>query len=200
MSHQASAKISPPGGAVSELVARAAAGDRDAFGTLYNEHRAEVFAFLHKRTRDRSLAEDLTQDVFVRALGRLSTFTATRGAGFAGWLAVIARNIYLDYVKSARSRLEVSVAEMYDGDVRDRSAEASALRELDIAEASATVTAAMQGLTAYQRKCVALRYIDELSVPEVAARLGKGEGAVKTLTFRAMTTMRQTLARQGAVA
>ncbi|MEV1079926.1 RNA polymerase sigma factor [Streptomyces sp. NPDC050211] len=200
MSHQANAKINPPGGAVSELVARAAAGDRDAFGTLYNDHHDEVFAFLYNRTRDRYLAEDLTQDVFVRALRRLSTFTAPRDSGFAGWLAVIARNIHLDYVKSARARLEVSVAETYDGDSRDRSAEVSALRELDIAEAAETVTSAMRGLTPYQRECIGLRYIEELSVPEVAARLGKGEGAVKTLAFRAMTTLRQALAEQGAAA
>ncbi|MFE6284403.1 RNA polymerase sigma factor [Streptomyces sp. NPDC057877] len=202
MSTKANAKINPTGGhATAALVAQAAAGDRDAFATLYNEHRHEVFAYLYTRTRDRALAEDLTQDVFVRALRKLNTFTGPRGAGFAGWLAVIARNIYLDYVKSSRARLEVPVAEMFDGDSRDRSAEASAMRELDIAEAAETVMAAMRSLNPYQRECIGLRYIDGLSVPEVAARLGKAEGAVKTLAFRAMHTMRRALAeQQGAAA
>ncbi|MFI8300045.1 RNA polymerase sigma factor [Streptomyces nigra] len=195
MNHQANAKINPPREAESELVARAAAGDRDAFGTLYNEHRSTVFASLQRKTRDRSLAEDLTQEVFVRALRRIDSFTAPRGTGFEGWLMVIARNIHLDYVKSARSRLEVPVAELYDGEF-DRSAEASALREMDVADAAQTVTAAMRALNPYQRECIGLRYIDELSVPEVAAVMGKAEGAVKTLTFRAMATMRQALADQ----
>lgn len=192
MTTQANGKIGPPG-VGPELVARAVAGDREAFATLYNEHRGEVYRYLLNRTRDRHLAEDLTQDVFERALRRLETFGGPRASGFAGWLAVIARNIFLDHVKLARTRLEVPVGEMADGDSRDRSAESSALRELDIAEAAEVVTAAMQGLNPYQRECVQLRYFDGLSVPETAEQLGKGIGATKTLTFRAMEKMRAEL-------
>ncbi|MGX1223186.1 RNA polymerase sigma factor [Streptomyces ambofaciens] len=193
MSSQANPKISPPGGVDAGLVARAVAGDREAFGALYNEHRDEVFAYLYKRTRNRALAEDLTQDVFLRALRRLETFSAPRASGFAGWLAVIARNIYLDHVKLARTRLEVPVGEMSDGDERDRSAESSALRELDIAEATETVTTALMALTPYQRECVQLRFLAGLSVPETASRLGKGIGATKTVQFRALRIMRSAL-------
>ncbi|MFI9824468.1 RNA polymerase sigma factor [Streptomyces sp. NPDC052013] len=200
MNSQVNGKISPPGGPGTELVARAVAGDRDAFAALYNEHRSEVFAYLFKRTRDRALAEDLTQDVFLRALRRLETFSAPRASGFAGWLAVIARNIYLDHVKLARTRLEVPVSEMADGDERDRSAESSALRELDIAEASETVAIAMRALTPYQRQCVEMRFLQDLSVPETAARLGKGIGATKTLQFRALRIMKDALISEAVAA
>lgn len=61
-----------------------------------------------------------------------------------------------------------------------RSAEASVLRELDIAAAAATVTTAMKALTPYQRQCIQLRYLDDLSVQEAAARLGRPIGATKT--------------------
>ncbi|MDX3831339.1 RNA polymerase sigma factor [Streptomyces europaeiscabiei] len=193
MSTQVNGMIMAGGALESELVARARAGDRTAFAALYTAHRDTVYAFLYNRTRDRNLAEDLTQDVFVRALRRLETFTAPRSAGFAGWLSVIARNIHLDHVKLARTRLEVPVAEMADSDERDRSAEAYALRELDIAEAVETVTAAMRNLTPYQRQCLELRFLEGLTGPETAARLGKDIGAVKTLQFRAMSIMRQTL-------
>jgi RNA polymerase sigma-70 factor (ECF subfamily) len=177
-----------------ELVAQACGGDRTAFGALYTRHYDDVFGFLYNRTRgDRQLAEDLTQDVFLRALRRLETFNSPRSSGFAGWLMVIARNIYLDHVKLARTRLETPVAEMADGDRRDRSAEASALRELDIAEAAETVEAALAELTPYQRECVRLRFLEDLSVPETAARLGKGIGATKTVQFRALQQMRSNL-------
>ncbi|MFM9675824.1 RNA polymerase sigma factor [Streptomyces brasiliscabiei] len=199
MSTQVNGKIMAGGALESELVARARAGDRTAFAALYTAHRDTVYAFLYNRTRDRNLAEDLTQDVFVRALRRMETFTVSRSAGFAGWLFVIARNIHLDYVKLARTRLEVPVAEMADSDDVDRSAEVYALRELDIAEVAETVTAAMRDLTPYQRRCVELRFLEELTVPETAARLDKGIGATKTLQFRAMGIMRQTLT-QGAAA
>ncbi|MEU3096590.1 RNA polymerase sigma factor [Streptomyces sp. NPDC006967] len=195
-------KITSAGGTGTELVARAVAGDREAFAALYNEYRGEVFTNLYSRTRDRGLAEDLTQDVFLRALRRLETFSGPRASGFAGWLAVIARNIHLDHVKLARTRLEVPVAEMLDNDQLDRSAEASALRDLDVADATETVAYAMRTLNQAQRECVRLRFFEGLSVPETAAKLGKATGATKTLQFRAMEKMRAELAAEtaGAVA
>lgn len=194
MPHKVNGKVRAGG---AELVAQACAGDRTAFAALYVRHYDDVFGFLCNRTRgDRQLAEDLTQDVFLRALRRLETFNSPRSSGFAGWLMVIARNIYLDHVKLARTRLETPVSEMVDGDQRDRSAEASALRELDIAEAAETVTAALAALTPYQRECVRMRFLEDLSVPETAARLGKGIGATKTVQFRALQQMRGALAAE----
>jgi len=198
VSHQANAKIRA-GGTEPELVTRARAGDRTAFAALYIEHRDEVFGFLCNRTRDRHLAEDLTQEAFLRAMNRIDTFK-WQGAAFGAWLMVIARNIYLDHVKLARTRLEVTVGEMADSDERDRSAEVSALRDLDIAEATDTIAMAMQVLTPYQRQCVELRFLEDLSVPETAARLGKGIGATKTLQFRALRLMQNALQSEGAAA
>ncbi|MCL6734431.1 RNA polymerase sigma factor [Streptomyces neyagawaensis] len=194
MSTQANGKVKAGGTPEPELIARARAGDHTAFAALYTAHSDTVYRYLYNRTRDRNLAEDLTQDVFVRALSRLETFSAPRSSGFAGWLSTIARNIHLDYVKSARVRLESLVDDVEEATYNhDRSAEMSAMRELDIAEATHTIAAAMRDLTPYQRQCVELRFFEELTVPETAARLGKGIGAVKTLQFRAMGIMRQTL-------
>jgi RNA polymerase sigma-70 factor, ECF subfamily len=198
---QANGKVRAGGTPESELIARARAGDQTAFAALYTAHSGTVYRYLYNRTRgDQTLAEDLTQDVFVRALSRLETFSAPRSSGFAGWLSTIARNIHLDYVKSSRVRLESLVGDIQDATFdqdrsaeHGRSAELSAMRELDIVEATHTITAAMRDLTPYQRRCVELRFLEELTVPETAARLGKGIGAVKTLQFRAMGIMRQTL-------
>ncbi|MEU0199176.1 MULTISPECIES: RNA polymerase sigma factor [unclassified Streptomyces] len=198
MPHKVNGKVRAGG---AELVAQACAGDRTAFAALYAKHYDDVFGFLYNRTRgDRQLAEDLTQDVFLRALRRLETFNSPRSSGFAGWLIVIARNIHLDHVKSAPVRLEVTVGEMADGDRRDRSAEASALRELEVAEAAESVEAALAVLNPYQRECVRLRFLEGLSVPETAARLGKGIGATKTVQFRALQQMRNTLTAEAVAA
>lgn len=200
MSHQANAKIRS-GGAGPTLIDRARAGDRAAFAVLYAKHRDDVFGFLYNRTRDRHLAEDLTQEVFVRALRRIDTFDGLRsGGGFAAWLTVIARNLHLDHLKLSRVQREVPVAEMVDGDRRDRSAEGSALREMDIAEATQTVAAAMAALTPYQRRCVQLRFLEDLSLTETAGRMGKGIGAVKTLQFRALRVMQDALATEAVAA
>ncbi|MGW0163625.1 RNA polymerase sigma factor [Streptomyces sp. NPDC003343] len=200
MSVQVTAKISPPGGP-GELVTRAIAGDRDAFATLYNDHRAEVYRYLVNRTRDRHLAEDLTQDVFLRALRRIETFRHQQtGGGFNGWLMTIARNLHTDHLKKARVQREVPVGDVFEADEFDPSAEEAGLRQLEIVEASRTVAAGMTALNPYQQTCIRLRYFEELSVPETAARMGKGIGAVKTLTFRSLRLMEQALVPTGAAA
>ncbi|MFE2045694.1 RNA polymerase sigma factor [Streptomyces sp. NPDC059477] len=190
MSHQANGKV-PGGGTEPELVARARAGDPEAFAALYTQHYTQVRIFLYNRTKSRHLADDLTQDVFVRALAKLDTFQPrASGAGFVGWLMVIARNLVADYFKSSLVRLEVPVGEMVDADVLDRSAESSVLRALDIAEARETVATAMQSLSARHRRCVELRFMEELPLAETAARLGKGVPATKMIQLRATRAMR----------
>lgn len=196
MSSQANAKISPTGGhATAALVARAAAGDRDAFASIYNEHERTVYRFLYFRTRNRELAEDLTSETFVRALRRISTFIDRPLTGGVGaWLVTIARNLHLDHVKASRFRLEVPVAEFFETDSTDRSTEEATLQDLDAIEARHNIVAAMKDLTPGQRTVVQLRYLDELSVAEAAALMERDPRAIKTLTFRAITGMRRALA------
>ncbi|MGW3442226.1 RNA polymerase sigma factor [Streptomyces sp. NPDC001076] len=196
MSSQANVKISTTGGrAPAALVAEAVAGDRDAFATLYNDYQPEVYRYLYARTGDRALAEDLTQETFLRALRRIDTFKhRPTTAGFVGWLCVIARNLHLDHLKLYRTSHEVAMAEPFRADIVDESAEQSAIRDLEIVEAREAVIAAMGVLTPYQRRAIELRYFEELSGPEAAARMGKPLGAVKTVTFRALRVMEQALA------
>jgi len=199
VSAQASPKISPTGGTESELIERARAGDREAFATLYNEHHETVFRYVFYRTRDRHLAEDITSEAFMRALSHIESF-APRAGSFPAWVVRIARNLHLDLVKSARSRREVLVDEMSDADQTDHSAEILALRGLDIVEAQDSVDTAMSHLNPHQRECVRLRFLVGLSISETAEQMGKGHGAVKTLTYRAMQTMQATLRAEGAAA
>jgi RNA polymerase sigma-70 factor (ECF subfamily) len=182
------------------LVARAKAGDRDAFARLYAAHYDEVYRFLLYRTRSKHLAEDLTQDVFVRALRRMETFRPLPEGTFVGWLMTIARNILIDHFKSGRSRLEVLADEFFDADELLDSAESDALRELEAIEAAETVAMAMTRLNDNQRRCLQLRFFEDLSIGETAARMGKNHGAVKTLTFRAVQSMQHALAEAEEVA
>ncbi|MEU0332174.1 RNA polymerase sigma factor [Streptomyces sp. NPDC006193] len=190
---KATAAIFPP--AEVELVMRAVAGDRDAFATLYNDHRPEVFRYLAQRTKDKSLAEDLTQETFIRALRRIDTFQhRPTTAGFVGWLCVIARNLHLDHLKLHRTSREIPTAEPFQVDEWSCSAEDTAIRSLDADKAHQAVQLAMKVLTPYQREAVRLRYFEDLTMPEAAARMGKDLGAVKTVTFRAMRKMHAVLA------
>ncbi|WP_228472689.1 RNA polymerase sigma factor [Streptomyces cyaneochromogenes] len=179
-----------PDGPEPELVARARTGDRGAFAALYHEHYRLVYSFLLVRTRNRHLAEDLTQEAFTRALRRIDAFT-WQGTAFAAWLTTIAKNLYLDELAHGRTRLETPVAEFDDPPESWRDTEALALRELEAVEAHETVRTALHTLNAHQRHCVELRFLDELTAQETALAMGRSVGAVKTLTYRALRKLRR---------
>ncbi|MCA1839387.1 MAG: sigma-70 family RNA polymerase sigma factor, partial [Actinobacteria bacterium] len=91
---------------VQELIVEAKRGDKAAFAKLYRLHVQSVYKYLTYRLRDTATAEDLTAEVFLRALRKIGDFEY-RGIDFSAWLLRIARNILLDHVKSSGSRLEV---------------------------------------------------------------------------------------------
>ncbi|MFI1711398.1 RNA polymerase sigma factor [Streptomyces griseoruber] len=174
-----------------ELVARARTGDREAFAGVYDEHYRLVYGFLLIRTRNRHLAEDLTQEVFTRALRRIDSYT-WQGRAFAAWLTTIAKNLYFDELARGRTRWETPVAEFHDPQAPGRCPESLALRELEAVEAHETVRTALHSLNAHQRHCVQLRFLDELTPEETAREMGRSVGAVKTLTYRALRNLRWT--------
>src|SRR5439155_18789360 len=87
------------------LVARVQAGQREAFGEIYNRYADKVYAYIHRRVEHRQLAEDLTADTFFRALDRIDTFT-WQGRDFGAVLIRIARNTAMDHLRSYRHRYE----------------------------------------------------------------------------------------------
>lgn len=164
-----------------ELVRRAQGGDAEGFGQLYDRYVDVVFRFLLHRVGDRATAEDFTSETFVRALRRIDSLSF-QGRDVGAWLVTIARNIVLDHVKSSRFKLEVTTADMRDADRATAGPEEAVLQSLTNAELLAVV----QQLSADQRECVVLRFMQGLSVAETAAAMGKKDGAVKALQHRAV--------------
>ncbi|MFE1438474.1 RNA polymerase sigma factor [Streptomyces sp. NPDC058739] len=174
------------------LVARARQGDREAFALLYREHYRVVYRYLVFRTRDGHLAEDLAQEVFVRALRGIGGF-AWQGSAFAAWLITIARNLYLDEIGRSSTRRETLVAEPRDPVRPVREGESPPLRALEAVEACEAVQRALLTLSPPQRHCLQLRFLDELSPEETAHEMGRTVGAVRALTHRAMRQLRWTV-------
>lgn len=193
MKPQASPMIHP--GTEPETVSAARTGSPEAFAVLYNEHRAEVFRFIRGRVRDGHLAEDLTSETFIRALRRIDSFT-WQGSPVGAWLITIARNLVADHFKSSRTRLEFAAGDYLDfeSDQLEDSAENAGLRELAVVEARETVEQQLLALPPLQAEAIRLRYLDELTVAEAAAQLGRSVGATKQTTFRAFASMRARLA------
>src|SRR6478609_3636533 len=170
------------------LVQRAQAGDADAFGELYDRYVDQVYRYIAYRVGSTQLAEDLTSETFLRALRRIGSFT-WQGRDFGAWLVTIARNLVADHFKSSRFRLEVTTGEMLDANEVARSPEDSVLESLS----NAALLQAVRRLNPQQQECVTLRFLQGLSVAETARVMGKNEGAIKTLQYRAVRTLARLL-------
>jgi RNA polymerase sigma-70 factor, ECF subfamily len=171
-----------------DLVERAQAGEAEAFGRLYDQYSDTVYRYIYYRVGGRATAEDLTSETFLRALRRIGTFT-WQGRDFGAWLVTIARNLVADHFKSSRFRLEVTTGEMLDANEVERSPEDSVLESLS----NAALLEAVRRLNPQQQECVTLRFLQGLSVAETARVMGKNEGAIKTLQYRAVRTLARLL-------
>lgn len=171
-----------------DLVERAQDGEAEAFGRLYDQYSDTVYRYIYYRVGGKATAEDLTSETFLRALRRIGTFT-WQGRDFGAWLVTIARNLVADHFKSSRFRLEVTTGEMLDANEVERSPEDSVLESLS----NAALLDAVRRLNPQQQECVTLRFLQGLSVAETARAMGKNEGAIKTLQYRAVRTLARLL-------
>ena len=164
-----------------ELVRRAQDGDAEAFGRLYDHYVGMVHRYVHHRVGDRTTAEDVTSETFVRALRRIDSLSF-QGRDVGAWLITIARNIVYDHVKSSRYRLEVATADMRDADTATDGPEDAVVQKLTNVE----LVECMRKLGPEQQECLALRFLHGLSVAETAEVMGKRDGAIKALQHRAV--------------
>jgi RNA polymerase sigma-70 factor, ECF subfamily len=183
----------PDGVVVMEIVARAQAGDAEAFGQLYDRYVDLVYRYVYYRVGTTTLAEDLVSETFLRALRRITSFT-WQGRDFAAWLITIARNLIADHYKSGRYRLEVATEDMLA--VADGASASSPEGEVLDALTNRTLLEAVKELNAEQQECVVLRFLQGLSVTETALAMGKTEGAIKALQYRAVRTLGRLLPKE----
>lgn len=163
------------------LLVEAAQKDPARFGELYELHFERVYAFVVSRVRHRDTSEDVTAEVFHKALAHLPSYQ-WRGAPFGAWLLRIAANAVADRAK--RAAREVASSD----DLPEAAAEPDA--DLEIVEKRARLFGLVDGLPAEQRTVIVERFVNERSIREIAQRLGKTEGAVKQLQFRALQNLR----------
>jgi RNA polymerase sigma-70 factor (ECF subfamily) len=164
------------------LLVEAAQKDPTRFAELYEINFERVYAFVTRRVGDRDAAEDLTSEVFHKALANLRRFE-WRGVPFAVWLLRIAGNAIADRAHRAGRELAVD-------DPPELSAEASALVDLEEVEHRARLFRLVDELPADQRRVIAMRFAEEKSIREIAEALGRTEGAVKQLQFRGLQSLR----------
>jgi RNA polymerase sigma-70 factor (ECF subfamily) len=174
------------------LVERAQQGEADAFAQIYNRYLDTVFKFIYFRVGNRQLAEDLTSDTFYRALKRIGSFT-WQGRDLGAWLVTIARNLVVDHFKSGRARLEVPTGDVLDADSEDRGLEGSPEAAVIEHITNVKLLTAVRQLNPEQQECIVLRFLQGFSVAETAQAMGKNEGAIKALQYRAVRALHRLL-------
>ena len=169
------------------LLVERAKVDADAFGVLYDRHVAGIYRFAYARLGNGAAAEDVTAEVFVKALKNISRYQA-RGRPFACWLYRIASNTVADHF-----RHEPANCELPDG-LPDRATpvEATAIGHLEMEYLWRLVAR----LPAKQRLAMTLRFGEDRSAKETAQIMGKSEAAVKLLIYRAVGRLRSETAHR----
>ena len=164
------------------LVDRATAGDREAFGELYERYVRSVHRHLFYMVNDVDVAQDLTEQTFLRALEAIHRYER-RGVPFLAWLLRIARNLCLNGQRVERNNS--TIRKKWDSGAA-ASPEFFCEAKLDGEE----VWRAVRALDGDQRQVIVLRFMDGLSYAEVADVLGKSVGAVRVAQYRALRALR----------
>lgn len=173
------------------VLARAQQGDADAFADLYRANVQAIYRYIYHRVNDVHLAEDLTGDVFTRALKSMATYR-DQGKPFVAWLYRIAHARVVDYYRMTGRRPAESDVEaepipvstdMDEGMLRRQAAKA--LRE------------AIAKLTDEQQQVIVLRFIEGQRIETVADVMGKNANAIKALQHRALRALAGRLERAG---
>jgi len=169
-----------------DVVSRAIKGDGKAFAQLYEEHFDKIYRYVYLKVGNEAEAEDLTQDVFVKALEAIGSYR-WRNLPFASWIFRIAHNQVIDYF---RKQGKVEKVDLEDDDVApvDESNPAHiAEQRFEIAELRENI----KKLSPSQREVVSLRFGAELSTAEIAEALGKSTGTVKALQYNGIVALRK---------
>jgi len=168
------------------LVRQAVQGDQEAFAQLYEEYFDRIFRYVAVRIGDKAEAEDMTQQVFLKAIKSISSFK-WKGAPFSAWLFRIAHNQLVDNLRKKKKQ----PATLFDETLVSGGSNPQFLaeRKVEIEQ----LQLATRQLTDAQREVISLRFAGELSVAEVAKIMGKSEGAVKSLQHSAIVALRRIL-------
>jgi RNA polymerase sigma-70 factor, ECF subfamily len=174
----ASKASTPAGDAHERRLIEAAQADPGRFAALYEANFERVYAYLARRARDREQAQDLTSEVFYQALRKIGDFE-WRGVPLSAWLIRIAANLLADAGNRAARERALRATE--------DPPEATCMEEI---EHRARLFRMVDGLPDDQRRVIVMRFAEQRSIREIAGQLGRSEGAVKQLQFRALQGLR----------
>jgi RNA polymerase sigma-70 factor (ECF subfamily) len=170
------------------LVDRAREGDAEAFGRLYDRFQPEIVRYLTHRTGDPEVAQDLSQQVFLKAWQAIPRYQH-RGAPFRAWLYRMAHNQMVDHFRARRQTVDVADVELPE--------EAEAETLVLTKELNAQLKVALDGLSEDHRQVLVLRFLMEKSAREIGDIMGRKEVTIRGLQMRALQALRKEIETMG---
>ena len=167
-----------------EILARASAGDRDAFGMLYERYIDRIFNYVYYRTGNVNDAEDLTARVFQRAMNHIVNYT-DRGVPFSAWLYRIAHNLVANWHRDRSRKQEIPISDaplVAKGDAPEAS--------LVHTEQQESLLRLIRSLPSERQTLLILKFVEHYSNAEIGVIMGRSEGAVKSLYHRTLLALR----------
>jgi RNA polymerase sigma-70 factor (ECF subfamily) len=164
-----------------ELVQRAARGDTDAFGELYGIYLGRIYRYVFYQVKDRSSAEDITEDVFVKAWRSIGSCKGKERT-FLPWLFRIAHNHIIDISRKRQRELPLEIESIADDS--DHGIELE--KQLEQQE----LLNAINSLPANQKQVIVLKFLEGLDNREIGQVLGKNQWAIRIMQMRALAALR----------
>jgi len=170
---------------IEDLVVRAQNGDQQAFSQIYQEYVDPVYRFVYSRLRLAEPAEDITQEIFIKALRNIRSYRYC-GKTFASWLFRIARNQIIDFQRQSKKRSRVPIIEAINSLDTD-----DPVASLEQSLQTSAIAQAIENLPPRQKEVISLRFGAEFSISETAEAVGISEGSVKKLQHEAISKLRK---------
>lgn len=175
------------------LVGRSQKGDTQAFGQLYDRFQPEIVRYLTYRVGDPDTAEDLAQQVFLKAWQAIPRYE-DRGVPFKAWLYRMAHNLMVDHHRTRRPTTDLEGIDLPD---QPETEPPEAEQRLLLQEVHAHLRAALERLSEDHRQVLVLRFLLEKSAREVAELMGRKEVTVRGLQMRALQALRREIELTG---
>jgi len=169
------------------LVTNAKNGDRQAYGNLYKQYYARIYRYCRINLYNKAVAEDVCQDVFIRAWKALPKFSEKKAGTFQAYLFRIARNLIIDL---SRKKKETSIEE-----AENIATDEDIIEDLNRKYEIDSVRNAFAQLKERDRQIIYLRYFEDLSHNEVSKIVGIGEGALRVRTIRLLQRLKGLIKR-----
>jgi RNA polymerase sigma-70 factor (ECF subfamily) len=171
---------------IEKLVDRAKNGDGEAFGGLYDLYVDRVYRHIYYRVSNSADAEDLTQQVFIKAWQAVGKYKKS-GSSFFAWLIKISHNLIIDFYRARKSEAHI------DFDIVATRPETDPAHLAEAQFNQQEVRQAISKLNSDQQKVILMRYIEDFSYAEIAAALGKNEGAIRVILHRGLAKLKTIL-------